>query len=346
MMKSLVMGTTKGIEWCYIDDNGDTNSDLSISNSELEKKLDLDIVIVPQANIFVAYKEIVKNNYYHYFMHYRFAKEIEDDRSGSFYGSAIILIDHICEGSFIYSALVELSNLVETKCIENNRFVRKIKSCSFECPESLIELKKNLKPYSIDMVEESIKEGSQTAHRMLVVNGSKKGEYKNFVNMFLESPYQKSYLSDSPDVVEAIEKKNTMSVNAVNKGTKGEGNNQKNRNQDDRNLQELVNKLTSENKELEKRLFHLTEKMDKAIFILTDSTNNFSKSSLNQGVLLTNTNSTISQSLGQNTQDSRQSDSSINSYLSFGMREILLIFVGFVTFILFLVWIFWSFGTA
>ena len=109
--------TDYGIGWAIIGtpDGMQTKNSGCISNFDIGSLVDINnLVIMPfeGSDILCVYKENRGSSFITYYIFYRFAKEINTDRPGTFYGSVLVVVNNFVRGDIAFKFLKETSKYI------------------------------------------------------------------------------------------------------------------------------------------------------------------------------------------------------------------------------------------
>lgn len=111
-------------------------------------KVDLDnksINIFLNTEILYIQREKKDNSIFFYFTLYRHAKGMKSNRTGTYYGSTVILKDAKADASLIWRSLIDMAELVKANCLtEEGKFYKNISNIKSNLPESLDSLQNKL----------------------------------------------------------------------------------------------------------------------------------------------------------------------------------------------------------
>jgi len=91
------------------------------------------IRVLPGTEVFCYLKEMRNGATISYFLLYRYAKEIKTDRTGTFCGSLLVLVNQTVDGKLVLDTLLELLNSLENYLTPDGRFISPL--AGIEIPE-------------------------------------------------------------------------------------------------------------------------------------------------------------------------------------------------------------------
>lgn len=114
-----------------------------ISDFDIRSITDLDnrhIEIHPGSEILCFYWEIRNKLPVNYSILYRFAREINASRPGSFYGSVLVSVNYLLEPELVYAALKELADTIPPLLGSDDRFISQLSTLKLPDPSGLAKL--------------------------------------------------------------------------------------------------------------------------------------------------------------------------------------------------------------
>jgi hypothetical protein len=201
-----IIGTPNGFEMLNAGIN---------ENLQLREKVDLDnsvINIFPETDILMAHREIEGDTFRYYFVYYRFAREMGNTpRTGSYYGSVVVLQNSYVEPYYILRVLYDLAEIVRANCLEDdNKFHRDIKNLTFNPPNSI----NNLANSKIELPK--IAEYARRKGFFFIGSNQEIGDYENFLlkflNDFVLAEFQTLYASQHLKVSNYVKELKTIPI--------------------------------------------------------------------------------------------------------------------------------------
>lgn len=149
-----------------------------------------------------------------YYVLYRFAQEIDRNRTGSFYGSVVLLENAIADPDLILNALKDAADLIKTNCIRDNKFSKKLTGSGIRgLPPSVVELEDNTeKLASISLNKGQVKEAF-----FKLGNTENFKSYTELIKLINESNILDKlpivYMSESNAILDDANSKHILSIN-------------------------------------------------------------------------------------------------------------------------------------
>jgi len=199
-----VIGTPHGLEELSIG----INKELSVKS-----KVDLNnalINIYPKTDILRVFRERQANNNYLYFVYYRFATEMNETRSGSFYGSVVVLRNRTVEANLLFMVLEDLADVIKDECLnDESKFQRDIENLKFTRPPSVAELEKSLIKNNTAVPKPSTESGF-----LKIGKNQELKTYEDFIECVFQneilSDFQTLYASTSDEVYNSVNQKRML----------------------------------------------------------------------------------------------------------------------------------------
>lgn len=200
-----IMGTPNGFQSINIG---------IIENKRIGKTVDFDnrgMQIFPNSEVFGVIKKIEDSSLLTYYVLYRYAKEIDRDRTGAFYGSVIVLKNSYAEGTLIYPMLVELAANVRAYTRQDGKFLTPLDQIDFREPTSLRLLRQSIRP---------INSGFEINSSKAFFDISQSGNVLSFFRtMFQKDGYLNlgsGFASESAQVITGVKRKELYPITALN----------------------------------------------------------------------------------------------------------------------------------
>lgn len=201
-----VIGTPQGLEALSIGIN---------KNLSVKSKVDLNnalISIYPNTDILRVFRERQDNNNYLYFVYYRFATEMNETRSGSFYGSVVVLENRTVRANFLLRVLQDLADVIKNECLnDESKFQRDIETLKFTRPPSVAELKENVIKNNMAVPRPSTESGF-----LQIGRNQELKTYEDFIDCVFQnellSDFQTLYVSTSDEVYNSVKQKSMLQL--------------------------------------------------------------------------------------------------------------------------------------
>jgi len=198
-----LIGTSHGMQ---------TNCGGCISGFDIRTITDLDnrkIEVFPGSEILCLYRELRNNLLINYYILYQYAREMDLDRPGTFYGSVLVSVKYSVDGHKAYELLKELASKLSTYLDSNSRFTVNLASIPLYQPPSLASIDKYLR-----LEETSLIPGSNQAFIGLKNPSEALAAdfFKQAIKPELTRKFNRIYGSYHKGVSEAVQKRRTLKV--------------------------------------------------------------------------------------------------------------------------------------
>lgn len=203
------IGTPKGLQ---------TKTAGIIKEVDIRRFIDLDSSIIkvdPNTEIFSIRKEVAEGNILYFISQYEYAKEIESQRTGTFFGSTIVLKNCIAPAEAILIALSELMAALRPYLSPDSRFLTTFDRIRLPVSRRLEGLASNLlaSPVQPEVVGDN--------NLFIRLNGNNDfRERANFIHQCLNdkafAAFQTVYASDDISIYSFVKANKTMRVAQLN----------------------------------------------------------------------------------------------------------------------------------
>ena len=203
------VGTPKGLQ---------TKNGGAVKGADIRRYLDLDsslIRVLPASELLVIRKVRLKKDLYFFVILYEFAKEIQTNRPGTFFGSYVVLKNHTAPPEAILMVLSELSgSLREYIGPKSKRFLAEMKQIPLRVPRRLKGITDNL-----TAVQDSKFEPKDS----VFIAQSGVDDFREKVclislclNEWELVPEEEVYSSDKKEIIQYVRQKKTIDLSNLN----------------------------------------------------------------------------------------------------------------------------------
>lgn len=188
-----------------------------ISNFDIGGLVDINNLVIkplPNSEILCLLRENRNGSLIHYYILYRYAKEIKTDRPGAFYGSVLVIVNNILRGDIALNVLREIANYLSKYISPEQRFTTNINSLDLPIPVSIQTVINSLQPINPN---QSVKPNEG----LLELSSSSPEAQSNFFS-FVSRPafallYSRVYGSADKDVISYIKERGKIKTIDTNK---------------------------------------------------------------------------------------------------------------------------------
>ncbi|MEN0051172.1 MAG: hypothetical protein AAF806_29175 [Bacteroidota bacterium] len=202
------IGTPKGLQ---------TKNGGILEGADIRRHIDLDgnlIQVDPQTELFAIRKVLVDKDVFYFISQYEYAKEMESQRTGTFFGSTIVLKNHIAPAEAILLILSELMATLREYIAPDGRFMTTFERIQLRPSKRLWGVE-----HSLRAMPNKIK---QISDEHLFVHLKGKNDFRdrvNFIHQCLNSktfqPFLTVYASDSTTILNFVRGNKTMRTASI-----------------------------------------------------------------------------------------------------------------------------------
>jgi len=202
------IGTPKGLQ---------TKNGGIIEGADIRRHIDLDgniIQVDPQTELFSIRKVLVEKDVFYFISQYEYAKEMESQRTGTFFGSTIVLKNHVAPAEAILLILSELMATLREYIAPDGRFMTTFERIKLRPSKRLWGVE-----HSLRAMPSKIK---QISDENLFVHLKGKNDFRdrvNFIHQCLNSKTFESfstvYASDSTSILNFVRGNKTMRTASI-----------------------------------------------------------------------------------------------------------------------------------
>lgn len=173
-----------------------------ISKYDISKIIDListQIRVYAGTSLYLVKREIIKNKLITYYIKYGYAKEMNNNREGTFYGCLFVLVEAKADGDKINDFLDDLNDKINFYIDGDSRFINNINSIDFGCP-NLDALLNSIVPleYHVDSIGQGKSIIALRSDEKTVVSGF----YDRAINPSITKKYGYVYSTSSKKILE------------------------------------------------------------------------------------------------------------------------------------------------
>ena len=197
------IGTPKGLQ---------TKNGGIINGVDIGRYIDLDgniIKVEPNTELFAIRKTVVENDVLYFISQYEYAKEIESNRTGTFFGCTLVLKNTIAPAEVILLILSELMAGLREYIASDGRFMTTLERISLKPSKRLQGLEKHLKASPLNK--------KRLSDKNLFVHLNGENDFRNRVNFIHQclnsknfEPFATVYASEDSAILNFVRGNKTM----------------------------------------------------------------------------------------------------------------------------------------
>ncbi len=214
------MNNIKQIGWAIFgtSDGIQAKSDGCISGFDITNFVDVNNVVIkifPNTQMLSVFREIRNGDLVTYYIKYGFANEIKTNRPGTFYGSALVLVNSQVKSDIAVQFLDELNRHLTQKYINNGRFTQNVSTMGLPTPSSYELVSQSLQTINQANIKIGKKEGIV---RLKNFNNNMQSDFFNFsLNPKLTNHFSRIHATADNEILDYTKKKGV--VVQINPGT-------------------------------------------------------------------------------------------------------------------------------